>query len=353
MNWPHNPICVTGIGATTAVGLNAAATAAAVRAGISGFQEHPYMINQEGEPYLLAMVPSIDPSVNGVERYVELITPPILEALLPLQQPPQKQHEIKVILGLPEQRPGLSDNLAKRLSSSIQSINSEYYQIKDVRTALKGHAAGLMALESASKLLASGECEFCLVGGVDSYIDPDTLDWIEDNEQLHIPSNAWGFIPGEAAGFCLLCREETAKRYQLPIRAQLLSIATAREENCIKTESVCVGEGLTAAVSGTLQALPEGIKISQTYCDQNGEAYRADEFGFMLARLSKYFVDPSEFEAPADCWGDVGAASGMLFVNLVCAAAEKGYGQGQVSLLWASSEGGERNAAIFQSFDQN
>ncbi len=184
---------------------------------------------------------------------------------------------------------------------------------------------------------------------MDSYIDPDTLDWIEDNEQLHIPSNAWGFIPGEAAGFCLLCKEETAKRYQLPIRAQLLSIATAREENCIKTETVCIGEGLTSAVSKAVQILPEGVRVNQTFCDQNGEAYRADEFGFMLARLSKYFVDPSEFEAPADCWGDVGAASGVLFVNLVCAAAEKAYGHGPVSLLWASSEGGERSAALIHT----
>lgn len=346
MNGSHNTVCVTGIGATTAVGLDAVATAAAVRAGISGFQEHPYMINQEGEPYMLAMVPSIDPTVNGVERYVELVTPPILEALSLLHQLPPKQHKIKVILGLPEQRPGLPDNLANKLTNAIQPICSEHYLIDDVRTAYKGHAAGLMALESASKLLASGECEFCLVGGVDSYIDSDTLDWVEDNEQLHIPSNAWGFIPGEAAGFCLLCREETAKRYQLPIRAQLLSIATAREESRIKTETVCIGTGLTTAVSGALQALPDGIKVNQTYCDQNGEAYRADEFGFMLARLSKHFVDPSEFEAPADCWGDVGAASGILFVNLVCAAAEKAYGLGDVSLLWASSEGGERSAVV-------
>ncbi len=346
MNWSHDAICITGVGATTAVGLNAVATAAAVHASISGFQEHPYMINQEGEPYMLAMVPSIDPTINGIERYIELVTPAIIEALAPLQQLSPERREVRVILGLPEQRPGLPNNLAKRLSSSIQSINTEHYQIKDVRTALKGHAAGLMALESASKLLATGECEFCLVGGVDSYIDPDTLDWIEDNEQLHIPSNAWGFIPGEAAGFCLLCTEKTANRYQLPIKAQLFSVATALEKNCIKTETVCIGEGLTSAVNGALQVLPEGIKVNQTYCDQNGEAYRADEFGFMLARLSKHFVDPSEFEAPADCWGDVGAASGLLFVNLVCAAAEKAYCQGPVSLLWGSSEGGERSAVV-------
>ncbi len=346
MNLRHNTFCIASIGATTAVGLNAAATAAAVRAGISGFEEHPFMINQEGEPYMLAMVPSIDPEITGVKRYIELVTPSIVEALNPLQQFSTKQHEIKVILGLPEYRPGLPDDLAEKLVGSIKSIESEHYTIKDVRTAYKGHAAGLLALESASKLLEDGGCEFCLVGGVDSYIDSDTLNWIEDNEQLHIPSNAWGFIPGEAAAFCLLCSVKTAKHYNLDIKAQLLSAAMVIEKNCIKTETVCIGEGLTSAVREVVQVLPDGVKINQTYCDQNGEAYRADEFGFMLARLSEYFVDPSEFVAPADCWGDVGAASGVLFVGLVCAAAEKGYCFGEISLLLCGSEVGERGALI-------
>lgn len=352
MNLPHNAICIIGIGATTSVGLDAVTTAAAVRSGISGFQEHPYMINQEGEPYVLAMVPSILPEIVGADRYIELAIPSILEALAPLQELSSEQHEINVILGLPEQRPGIQDDLAERVASSIRSINAEHYKIKDVRTAYKGHAAGLMALESASRMLLEGECEFCLVGGIDSYIDPDTLDWIENNEQLHIPSNAWGFIPGEAAAFCLICSTAIADQYQLPIKAQLLATATAREENLIKTETVCIGEGLTSAVSGTIQALPEGVKINQTYCDQNGEAYRADEFGFMLARLSEHFIDPSEYISPADCWGDVGAASGPLFINLLSVAAEKEYSNGQVSLLWTSSEGGDRTAAIIETMTE-
>ena len=79
----------------------------------------------------------------------------------------------------------------------------------------------------------------------------------------------------------------------------------------------------------------------------NGEAYRADEFGFMLARTSERFVDSSDFTAPADSWGDVGAASGPLFVLLAAAAAMKGYARGPLTLLWTSSEGGERAAALF------
>ena len=125
-----------------------------------------------------------------------------------------------------------------------------------------------------------------------------------------------------------------------------MSAASAVEPNRIKTETVCIGEGLTEAVSSAVQLLPDEVRINQTYCDQNGEAYRADEYGFMLARLSEYFIDPSDYIAPADCWGDVGAASGPLFINLLCAAAEKGYSIGSCSLLWASSEGGDRAATV-------
>ncbi|MGI9289414.1 MAG: hypothetical protein ACR2P1_28855 [Pseudomonadales bacterium] len=345
---PNDPICIVGNGATTAVGLNAAATAAAVRAGIDGFEEHPYLINQEGDPYVLAMVPSIDASLTGVDRYIAMSAPAIDEALEPLQGIRQ-QCELIAVVALPEKRPGLPDNLDKEIDRYILAQSTEHIVFRSTRTAFRGHALGLMALETAGKLLAAKECEFCLVGGIDSYIDPDTLDWVEENEQFHFPSNAWGFIPGEAASFCLLCSTVTAHKYKLPVRVQLVTVSSAQEKNRIKTETICVGEGLTHAVRGAVAGLPEESKIDYTICDQNGEAYRADEYGFMLCRLAENFSDPSDYLAPADCWGDVGAASGSLYLSLLVVAAEKGYEKGPYSLLWASSEGGERSAALIQT----
>jgi len=344
-----NALCIVGIGACTSVGLNAVATAAAVRAGISGFEEHPFLLNYEGEPYMLAMVPSIDSKITGVDRYIALSTFAIHEALSPLPCIESKKHEVKAIVALPEIRPGLPNDLGKKLSDHISAQSKDQYAIEDVRIAFNGHAAGLMAIESARKHLANEECEFYLAGGIDSYIDSETLDWVEKNEQLHVPSNAWGFIPGEAACFCLICSVDTANKYKLPVKAQLVAISTANEKNKIKTETVCIGEGLTLAVKGVVSKLPENAKVDFTICDQNGEAYRADEFGFMSCRLSKYFTDASDYMAPADCWGDVGAASGPLFVNLIISASEKNYAKGPHTLLWTSSEGGERTAVLIRT----
>ncbi|TGO02654.1 hypothetical protein PN36_21215 [Candidatus Thiomargarita nelsonii] len=68
-----------------------------------------------------------------------------------------------------------------------------------------------------------------------------------------------------------------------------------------------------------------------------------------MLRTREFFIEPGKFIAPADCWGDVGAATGALLINLITTAAAKGYAQGELSLLWASSESGERSAALLQA----
>jgi 3-oxoacyl-[acyl-carrier-protein] synthase I len=307
------------------------------------------MINQEGEPYVVAMVSNINITAMGAKRYIDLALPALKEALDPLNNLSANVRPIPVIIGLPENRPGLPEELSAIIEERLMAADNGSAAIGNVRTVSKGHSAGLIALETGNKLVLQRASEFCVIGGVDSYLDPDTLDWIEDNEQLHKPSNAWGFIPGEAAAFCLLCSRNTANKYNLPIRAHLVAISTALEKNKIKTETVCIGEGLTQAVRNTLQTLPKEFRADFTICDQNGEAYRADELGFMLARMSECFVDPSDFLAPADCWGDVGAASGLLYINLIACAAEKGYSKGPHTLVWTSSEGGERAAAMLRT----
>lgn len=342
----QNFVCIVGVGALTSIGFNAPATAASARAGIAHFNEHPYMIDRQGDPYVLAMVPLLDAGSMGADRYIQIALPAVQEALSPLTGFDKFVFHVEAQIGLSEDRPGFPQILQVKLSDELKKLSTETYEISEIAFIAKGHSAGLMALEAGSRKILNRTCEFCLVGGVDSYVDPDTLDWIEENEQLHIPSNAWGFIPGEAASFCLLCSWDTAEKYKLPVRARLLAVSTAIEENRIKTETVCIGKGLTQAVKNCLKELSSDCRIDYTICDQNGEAYRADEFGFMLARLSEHFVDPAHYMAPADCWGDVGAASGPLFINLIISAAEKGYAKGSHTLLWTSSEEGNRTAAI-------
>ena len=159
-------------------------------------------------------------------------------------------------------------------------------------------------------------------------------------------NNAWGFIPGEAAGAALLVSGDVVAGIETGALGQLLSVGVAVEPHRIRTETVCIGEGLTAAFRHALAELPAGARVTDVYCDMNGDPYRADEFGFACLRTKEHFTSASDFVAPADCWGDVSAASAPLAIVLSAIAGRKAYANGAYSFVWASSDSGERGAAL-------
>ncbi len=307
------------------------------------------MIDKAGEPMIVARASYLSDDITGAQRFLDLSLPALHEALIPLSRFAGRLTPIPLIIGLSAQRPGLPMNLATEIASRFKNMVNDTCRISSVETISCGHSAGLMAIEAGWRAIRDGSVEFCLAGGIDSYLEPETLEWLDKEEQLHSVVNKWGFAPGEAAGFCLLTSQRAAARQQLPMLGQVLAVATAREVNLIKTDSVCIGEGLTKALKQVLQMLNHSHeKVDHVICDMNGERYRADEYGFTVARLSEYFVDAADFLAPADCWGDIGAASGQLFINLAIAAKLRKYAKGKVTLVWTSSESGERSAAVLQ-----
>lgn len=341
------PVYAVCLGASTPVGRCAWSSAAAVRGGISGFGQHPYMIDTAGEPMRVARAPWLDIGVTGVDRFEALLFPAIDQALEPILARPQVALNIAIALGLPAPRPGLPEDLPKELIRRCARKHSGTFRA--AASFPVGHAGGLIALDAAARKLAKGELDACVVAGVDSYIEPETLEWLEASDQLHGAgplNNAWGFIPGEAAGSVLLMGGEAIRRLQLEPLAQVLGVGTGFEPKRIKTEAVCIGEGLTETFRIALANLPDGARVTDVYCDMNGEPYRADEYGFTCLRTKEAFAAVSEFVAPADCWGDVAAAGGPLHVGLAVVAGAKSYANGAHAFVWASSEGGERGAAM-------
>lgn len=348
------PIYVVALGASTAVGRDAWSSAAAVRAGISGFSQHPYMVDTAGEPIRVARAPWLDIDLNGIERFKALLYPAIDQAIESLLHPRMNLPRITLALGLPSSRPGLATDFQPKLIRELEERYSNTFSA--VSSFSKGHAAGLLALDVVIKKFAQNAFDACVVAGVDSYMEPETLEWLEECDQLHGAgplNNAWGFVPGEGAGAILLVRYQIAERVRLTPLAQVLGSGTAFEPKQIKTQTVCIGEGLTQAFRSGLAALPDGAKVTDVYCDMNGEPYRADEFGFTAVRVKECFESLSDFAAPADCWGDVSAASGPLHIGLASIAANKNYANGHSAMIWASSESGERASALFDMMWRN
>jgi 3-oxoacyl-[acyl-carrier-protein] synthase-1 len=346
------PVCIVGVGARTPLGLTAPATAAAVRASLGAIRGHPYFVDRAGEPMAVAMDPVLPPDLGGVERLAALALPALREALAPSTRVGAHRAPIPALVGLPEVRPGRlaawDGELARWLDREMGPAGIR------TTTIPRGHAAGLIALEEACRQIRDGNAPFCLAGGVDSYLEGETLEWLDGEGQLMSALNRSGFPPGEGAGFCLLASTAAGRRHKLDVLAWIVAVETATEENRIKTDSTCVGKGLTAAIHRAAEALrlPDE-KIDFTYCDLNGERYRSEEYTFSLLRTQAAFVDAIDNLTPASCWGDVGAASGPLFAALAIASGLRGYAKGPRAMLWAGSEGGQRGAAILHLATQS
>jgi 3-oxoacyl-[acyl-carrier-protein] synthase-1 len=330
--------------------LQAAPTAAAVRAGITGLGEHPYMVDCVGKPMPGALDAEIDPEITGPERFVLLADSPLREACEPLGNMRRQQVDMPLYLGLPELRPGFTEQDAGAIRSGVSRLEGLPIRLSTVTSFIQGHAASLLALAAAVRQLKQGTFEMCMVGGVESYFHADTMEWLDENRQLAGTVSRSGFVPGEGAGFCLLMTDRCRQRLGLNGLAGVQACAIGKEMKLIKTTDMCLGEGLSAAARDALDGIIlAGERINDIYCDINGERYRGEEWGFVCLRLSNYFDDPLDYCSPANSWGDVGAASAALFMMLACQAAARGYAKGPRTMVWASSEKGLRAAAVLDT----
>ena len=344
------PVHIVAYGARTPLGLHAAASAAAYRAGISAAREHPFLIDRAGDPMTAACDQALDPRLTGHARWLALIETAVREACTVMDGWSHARYRIPLLLALPELRPGFGEYDARAVRAGVMSITGLPIEISDVIVSTKGHAAGLALLAVATEQMRQGATEICLVGGVDSYFDPDTLEWLDNNRQLVGKVSRSAFVPAEGAACCLLTTESVRARFGLSALATVRTVAVGRESKVIKSDDICLGEGLTGVVKrASSHLLRPAETINTVICDINGERYRGEEWGFVCLRAGEYFDDPTGYWSPADGWGDTGAASGPLFAMLACEAALRGYAPGSRTLLWAGSEQGLRAAALLDA----
>lgn len=326
------PLAVLGTAAVTGIGLSSASAAAAIRCAIASFGEYGRAVDRLGEPAIVAA----PPRVAEIRDTSTAIASMAVEALAQIIEP---ESAVPVFLALPEPRPGLDPDLAPQVA---EAISERFPSVRVAKPSALGHASGGAAFLSAAAYLAPGRSDVGVVVGADSYLDPATIAWLDTNRQLHTTYNAWGFIPGAGAGACLVGTLSWARTAARRPVALVEKIALAEEKVPIHADGVCLGRALSQVVAGLTEGGPPGAVFDDFYCDLNGEVYRSDELGFMLSRATAKFRAPQAFVSPADCWGDLGAASLPLFVALAAEAGAGGYAAGPVSLLLAGSEGGLR-----------
>lgn len=340
-------VAIVACGARTPVGLTAWTSAASVRAGISRLYLHPYLIDQYGDAMRVGMDGVMSEDLAGEDRMFVMAESALREVCRELGS---FLPRAGLYLGLPESRPGWSTDAGMPLAHALIHRVAPELPLEHVSVLPLGHAAAIEGVARAVKALRAEEHELVIVGGVDSYLHVDTLEWLDENGQLYNDRDSRSsFVPGEGAGFCALALPSWCRAHRVPMLARVVGIGIAEEPNRIKTETVCVGEGLSEAVREATSglSLPEE-KIGDTFCDLNGERYRTEEFAFCTLRNHHPFEDANHFIAPADRWGDVGAASGVLLTICAVASGMRRYARAGHAMVFAGSEGGLRGAVVLR-----
>jgi len=338
-----NSVSIVATGMVTGVGLDAPSSCAAIRCAIDRFQETRFR-DRNGEWIIGSEVPLSPPS-RGREKILRLAAAAIAECVAAV--PDVAAREIPLVLCVAEQtRAGRFEGLDQSL---LGEIGQQLKMAVHGRSAVivKGRVGGVEAIARASEMIRVG-APYSIVAGVDTFLVAPTLAFYEKKNRLLTSKNSNGFIPGEAAGALLIGPAGGGESVEL----RCLGIGFGQEKATIESEEPVRADGLVAALRAAMGDAGCGFEdVDYRLTDSNGEQYAFKEASLALARTVR--VPKADFDIwhPADCIGEVGAATVPCALAVADAAARKLYAPGPGVLAHFGNDSGERAAMVLRYSD--
>jgi 3-oxoacyl-[acyl-carrier-protein] synthase I len=337
----NRSVVVVGMGLQTAIGVNLPANIVAVHAGLNVFRLSDYLLSyRTGEHLKISQLQTLSKELSAFERMKAMAVASATEALQEvLEATGGVALEICLLLSAPPSRPGFPEDGGAKLFQELTAVLPVRVRRNGSGVGALGHDGGLAAVDQAVRMIRAGLADFCLVGGADCYLTVDTLQWLETQDRLKVKEQPNGFIPGEGAGFVLLASAERAAQLRLTAPIQILATGRGREERLWFSDLPNLGMGLTQAFHAIYNsgfAPPQQVRT--TYCDLNGEAWRADEWGYAYVRTGERHASPVGLRHPASNWGDLGAATGPALIALASADLVQHPDPNDIFLAWTASD---------------
>ncbi len=338
---------IAASGGLCALGHDMVAIATAVRGRLTGFAQHPNLpASRDGRPLTLALAPSPLPENDfhdPVGRMLALAPAPAMACLRKARLGPDSP-ALPFFLSLPAPRPGFGPPEATRCAALLAARLPCRFDPGQSGIICTGQPGGLSAIAAGQTLIAAGKAEACLIGAVEA-LDMALLDWLDAHHQLKAEDVPCGLIPGEAAGFLLLASESFMQSQGLTPEAQIIATAAALEPSPWYGGQPATGNGLAAVYDHLLT--PENPRADVTYIDHNGQNWRAEEWLTAWLRHGPRHAEPLDLRHPADAWGDIGAASGILLTALAATEISHPWaGLGPTALVACAAQLGPERAGL-------
>jgi 3-oxoacyl-[acyl-carrier-protein] synthase I len=360
------PVAVTGLGMVSSIGPDVANSCAAARAGIT--RASPLtVLNFAGEPLwgresVIGHAVATAEGFTGLGKLVTLGAAALQDLVRSASIPGRLEPE----------RTGLYINLSNKYFEEAQSqklsngmtpsdawrdqtrtLISRLVQLCKVHVAplnqalfFGGHAGFVRAVMQAIQQIRLGKLDHCIVGGIDSYLEAESLIATAGLGVLKTTVNPSGFVPGEAAAFLLLERCESTIS-DGPKRLATIDGVSLAEDGCDRlSERPSQGFALFQAIRTCVSSLSgEMREIGHCIGDLNGDVSRAVEWGYAVVRITQHFGTINlPLWCPAESFGEVGAAAGAVSCCIGIRAFERGYLDTDNVLVWLSSEDGAKGA---------
>lgn len=376
-------ICITGMGMASALGHDARTCCSAARAGISRATELDYFQIKSEEDGELEKIKghAIPFATMGFEGYARLLAISRL-AIADLM----KHSRISdagpewtgVYLAFPNPKriytgmdlisdEAIRKDIQSQIDNSPES-SDEHVQwmrlVEKVKVSFDlpidsgrtkvfslGHCGFAAAVKDAVSDLRNRSVSFALIGGIDSLLEEDTLQWLLNTERLKTEGIAAGLQPGEAGVFLLLERHETAIRHKSKVMGRISGIGEAEDNASLLSSKPATGIGTGEAIARSLNSSKSEFRPPFWFItDQNGEIFRANDWGHALTRLIRKIpeMEDATLWYSAASFGDTGAASGFVSTCMALCGFERGYAPSDTAMVLSASDGNMRSCIRIQ-----
>lgn len=326
MNGPY----ISAGGLCTGVGVGVEASCAAIRAGLSGLDECPWL-DDAGRPIVGVALRGFERARLG-DRLLAMLAGVIEEAATRWQQ--------RIIPCCVVAWPSAADHAVPSETELELELESRLgIEIGTLRLVLGDELASVRALSLAWQQLNAESLQACLVCGVDSWFDTVRLATLASQQRLRTLDESDGIAPGEAAASVWV-----TPRPAYVDAPRVLGIGVGSEAGTLLDDRPLVGLGMTQAIRGALaHARLEFSQIDFVLSDLGGETYHFTELSLATARLQ---VTPRDLWHPAEFVGSVGVAAGPLAWIVAEQAARGGWAPGRLVACTSSGLGSERGALL-------
>lgn len=330
-------LSVLSVGASTPLGLDARQTAFLLRAAKGDPRSSPFR-GLDGNSLGTMRCHRMPDTLMGYPRMLELAVPALMEAVeAGITADPFATGPIVLLLSLPRSFEGEDPRLATELMFDLAKRAGIELDARSSAIRL-GHA-GVAAL--LGRALMFGPEVRVVVGGVDSYHDAARIAALDGDFRIQSSRSEYGFVPSEGAAFA--CVRAGAKRQQVRPLARVTAVATAEEP----ASDLVSATALTDLLRDP--RLPSDMPW--VVSDLNHDEQRFREWNFATMRNPSVKIAPDEgvMDHLHRDLGDVGAATGALYLAWVCMAMRYGFAPHRSAVVVTSSDGAERGLFLVEA----